>query len=40
MGARITARPVCLTVIIYTKSGGKERKTMKNLYMDDQVTYR
>jgi len=40
MGDRINARPICLTAIIYTKYGGKERKTLKNLYMADQVTYR
>jgi hypothetical protein len=38
MGASITARPVCLTAIIYTKFGGKERKTLRNLYMADQST--
>ena len=40
MGARTTARPICLTAIIYMKSGGKERRTLKNLYMADQVPYR
>jgi hypothetical protein len=38
--ARITARPLSLTEIIYTKSGGKERKMLINLYMADQVPYR
>ena len=40
MGASITARPICLTAIIYTKFGVKERKTLRNLYMADQVPYR
>lgn len=37
MGDRITVKPVCLTAIIYTKSGGKERRTLKNLYMADNI---
>ena len=37
MGDRITARPICLIAIIYMKSGGKERRTLKNLYMADNI---